>query len=350
MKKIINFLVLSLFLSTTAFSANAIDSDRGKAYPIVGSVGIASGGTGQTSAQAALDALIGASTNGYILQYNSGSSHWLPAANGASLWTNNGTLDSLSTTTHNVALGSASLIDSAKFGILGNADVPTFVVKGSSGQTSDLSRWELNNGTTVAYVDIAGTIHGVGTGGGVITLGGATSGTLTLQPTSVEGTNTVTFPAATGTVALTTGAANFYTTGNIGIGTTTTSQQLSIGSTGQTYFNTSGNINNLIPINNAITASGNAATVPVTSKLSTVTNNSAATLTITITTAGATDGQSITVRVLDFSGVAQTITWVNTENSSVTAATTSNGSTTLPRTEVFQYNGGTSKWRCVGDA
>lgn len=101
--------------------------------------------------------------------------------------------------------------------------------------------------------------------------------------------------------------------------------------------------------NNAVTASGNAATVPITSSLTTVTNNSAATLTITLTT-GAADGQETTVRVLDFSGVAQTIAWVNTENSAITAPTTSNGSTTLFLTIRFIYNASTSKWRCIGYA
>jgi arsenate reductase-like glutaredoxin family protein len=104
---------------------------------------------------------------------------------------------------------------------------------------------------------------------------------------------------------------------------------------------------NIINTNNAITATANAATVPITSRLSTVTNNSAATLTITITTASAVDGMLINIRVLDFSAVAQTITWVNTENSTVTAPVTSNGSTTLPVTTLFQYNAATSKWRCI---
>lgn len=114
--------------------------------------------------------------------------------------------------------------------------------------------------------------------------------------------------------------------------------------TGQNKFN------NLIDVNNAISASGNAATVPVTYRLSTVTNNSAATLTITMTTASAVDGQMTIVRVLDFSAAAQTITWVNTENSTVTAPTTSNGSTTLPVIAGFIYNSATSKWRCIASA
>jgi hypothetical protein len=98
---------------------------------------------------------------------------------------------------------------------------------------------------------------------------------------------------------------------------------------------------------NAITASGNAATVPVTKRINTVTNNSAATLTITMTTAGAGDGWLCQVRILDASAVAQTITWVNTENSLATAPTISNGSTTLPVSVLFQYNSQTSKWRCI---
>lgn len=106
----------------------------------------------------------------------------------------------------------------------------------------------------------------------------------------------------------------------------------------------------IVTTNNAITATSNAATVPITSRISTVTNSSAATLTITMTTTSAVDGQLVMVRILDFSAVAQTVTWVNTENSSISAPTTSNGSTTLPLTVGFQYNGGTSKWRCIASA
>lgn len=102
-----------------------------------------------------------------------------------------------------------------------------------------------------------------------------------------------------------------------------------------------------VTTNNAIAATGNAATVPITSRISTVTNNSAATLTITLTTASAVDGMLIQVRVLDFSAVAQTLTWVNTENGEATVPATSNGSTTLPRAALFQYNSATSKFRCI---
>jgi hypothetical protein len=81
-----------------------------------------------------------------------------------------------------------------------------------------------------------------------------------------------------------------------------------------------------------------------------VTNNSAATLTITLTTTSAVNMQTCIVQILDFSGVAQTVTFVNTENSDVVVPATTNGSTTLPRTVGFIYNSATSKWRCMANA
>lgn len=103
-------------------------------------------------------------------------------------------------------------------------------------------------------------------------------------------------------------------------------------------------------MNIATTATANAATANIAYVTNTITNNSAATLTITMPTAGAVDGELRTVRILDFSAAAQTITWVNTENSTATAPVTSNGSTTLPISAGFQYNSNTSKWRCLASA
>lgn len=134
---------------------------------------------------------------------------------------------------------------------------------------------------------------------------------------------TMTFPSTTAIIARTDAAQSFT-------GTQTFSQ--------------------IVTTNNAITAVANAATVPITSRISTVTNNSAATLTITITTTSAVDGMMVMVRILDFSAVAQTLVFVNTENSTVSVPATSNGSTTLPLTVGFQYNSATSKWRCLASA
>ena len=103
----------------------------------------------------------------------------------------------------------------------------------------------------------------------------------------------------------------------------------------------------LTPTPNVVTVASNAGTVPVGLLVNTFTNTSAATMTITMATTGAADGQITYVRVYDFSAAAETITWVNTENGEGTAPTTSNGSTTLPKTAMFMFNGKTSKWRCI---
>ena len=100
-------------------------------------------------------------------------------------------------------------------------------------------------------------------------------------------------------------------------------------------------------IKNTVTVTANAGSTSVSFKENDFSNSSAATMAITCTTASAKDGQPLIVRIYDFSAVAQTIGWTNTENSTVSVPTTSNGSTTLPLTVGFMYNGATSKWRCV---
>ena len=104
--------------------------------------------------------------------------------------------------------------------------------------------------------------------------------------------------------------------------------------------------------NNTITVTSNAGSASQSFLLNTFTNSSAATMAITIPVATPTpkDGQFLEVRIYDFSGVAETIGWTNTENSTVTAPTTSNGSTTLPLSVLFQFNAATSKWRCIATA
>ena len=102
-----------------------------------------------------------------------------------------------------------------------------------------------------------------------------------------------------------------------------------------------------LPVNNAVTVTSNAGTCSAAYSLHTFTNSSAATMAITLATAGAVDGQPMTVRVYDFSAAAETIGWTNTENSSQSVPTTSNGSATLPKTVQFMFNGATSKWRCI---
>lgn len=95
------------------------------------------------------------------------------------------------------------------------------------------------------------------------------------------------------------------------------------------------------------TVTAGAVTVAATSEIAKITVS--ATTAITMATAGAVDGQLSIVRILD-GGTGETLSWVNTENSTVSAPTTSNASTTLPLTVGFQFNGATSKWRCIASA
>jgi hypothetical protein len=163
-------------------------------------------------------------------------------------------------------------------------------------------------------------------------------------PTATAGTNTTQLA----TTAFVTGGIATAVTGMVTLTGTQTLTNKTLTSPAVTGM--SGTETNVTPINNAVTVTSNAGTVPVTSKLSTFTNSSAAAMTITLATAGAVDGQPLILRIYDFSAVAETITFVNTENSTVSVPTTSNGSTTLPLTVGFMYNSATSKWRCVAVA
>ena len=227
--------------------------------------------------------------------------------------------------------------------------------------------------TPVLGVATATSINGLtitsSTGTLTITNAKTLSATNTLTLSGTDGT-TMTFPTTTATIARTDAGQTFtgvqvMTTPTITTSLTTGSSSFDLLNATATTVNFAGAATtmaigastalvtvagNIISTSNAIAASGNAATVPITRRISTVTNNSAATLTITITTTSAVDGQMVLVRVLDASAAAQTITWVNTENSTVTAPTTSNGSTTLPLTVGFMFNNATSKWRAVAVA
>jgi len=173
------------------------------------------------------------------------------------------------------------------------------------------------------------------------------SNTLTLAGT--DGT-TMTFPSTSSTVVTTAQgniagtAANLSGTPALPNGTTATTQSANDNST---KIATTAYVDANNTRNNAITATANAATANIAFRVNTITNNSAATLTITIPTSGAVDGQMVMIRVKDFSAVAQTVTWVNTENGEGTAPILSNGSTTLPRAAGYQFNSATTKWRCI---
>jgi hypothetical protein len=153
----------------------------------------------------------------------------------------------------------------------------------------------------------------------IVTSGKSLSVSNTLTLAGTDGT-TMTFPSTNASVARTDAAQTFTGTQTFAL---------------------------VVQTPQAITVTTNAGTADVNHGIQTFTNSSAAAMTITLATASAVDGQTKVVRIYDASAVAQTISWVNTENSSVSVPTTSNGSTTLPLTVGFIFNGSTSKWRCV---
>ena len=99
-----------------------------------------------------------------------------------------------------------------------------------------------------------------------------------------------------------------------------------------------------------VNVSSNSGTCVDNYRINNFINSSAGAMTIIMPRTLFIDGQLMMVRIYDYSNVAQNITWVNTENSAVSAPTTSNGSTTLPLTVGFQFNSLTFNWRCIASA
>ena len=96
--------------------------------------------------------------------------------------------------------------------------------------------------------------------------------------------------------------------------------------------------------------SGSAVEIPSGSKNVVVSNDADAAVAFTLDTAGAYAGMSKKIMFYDYSSAAQSLTWVNTENSTVSVPSTSNGSTTEPLTIGFIFNAVTNLWRCVAVA
>lgn len=215
---------------------------------------------------------------------------------------------------------------------------------GATASTTTTLAFAQTTARTVTFPDATGTVTLLGntaTGTGSVVL--ATSPTLV---TPVLGVATAT--SINGNI-FTTGSSTYTGTASATYTFPGATSTLARSDAAQTFTGIQ-TFSQIITTVNSITATSNAATVPITSRISKVTNSSAATLTITITTASAVDGMLVMVRIYDFSSVAQTLAWVNTENSTVSVPSTSNGSTTLPLTVGFQFNASTTKWRVLAVA
>ena len=282
---------------------------------LTGTLGVANGGTGLTSG-----------TSGGVLYYSASgtlASSAALAANAIVLGGGAGSAPATTTTGTGVVTALGQNVTGSGGIVLATSPSLTTPSLGVATATS-INKVALTQPATGSTLTIADgkTL----TANNSLTLAGVDSKTLTVNNSlTLAGTDgtTMTFPSTSQTVAGLAAAQTFTATNTF---------------------------SQIIYTVNTVTVSSNAGTVPITYRLNNFTNSSAATMTITLATASAVDGQMSIVRIYDASAVAQTISWVNTENSTVTAPTTSNGSTTLPLTVGFMYNGQTSKWRCIASA
>lgn len=289
------------------------------------------GGTGQTTKAAAFDALSPMTTGGDII-YGGASGTGTRLANGSAgqVLTSSGTTVAptwTTVTTAGLTVGTSTITSGTTTRILyDNAGVlGEYTITG----TGTVVAMQTSPAFTTPSLGVAtatsinGTVITASTAG-VLTI--ASGKTLTVSNSiTLAGTDAtvMTFPTTTATIARTDAAQTFTGTQTVSL----------LNSTPQT-----------------LTVASNAATADVNHGIQNFTNSSAAGMTITLTTTSAVDGQFKEIRIYDFSAVAQSITWVNTENSLVTAPATSNGSTTLPLSVLFQFNGATSLWRCIAVA
>lgn len=178
-----------------------------------------------------------------------------------------------------------------------------------------------------------------------ITLGNAK--VLTLSDSTTLNTNAITLGGGEVITFSASNALSLLTSGSTVITFPQVTDTAAVLGTAQSYTAVSTNSTDYRLTPQAVTVSSNAGTCDITHGIQNFTNSSASAMTITLTTTSAVDGQKKIVRIFDASAVAKAITWVNTENSLVSAPSSSNGSTSIPTTVGFIYNSGTSKWTCV---
>lgn len=133
-------------------------------------VQIASGGTGQITAQAAINALtaVSAATNEYVLTKDTATGNATFKISSGGYWTESGALDYLTTTANKLAIGRTSLISTEKVVVDGSTDVIQTIIRGNSTQTSDIFQVRKSDNTVLlkvtntAGITVSGTTSNIG--------------------------------------------------------------------------------------------------------------------------------------------------------------------------------------------
>lgn len=143
---------------TTAWSSLSYFSGASQA-----TLQISGGGTGQTDAQSAIDAItqVATATNEYVLTKDTASGHAVYKAPQGGYLSESGSLDYLTDTTHKFAVGANSLVGSEKFLVKGSADIIQAIIKAHSTQTSNILEIRKSDDTILfAITNTAGATIG----------------------------------------------------------------------------------------------------------------------------------------------------------------------------------------------
>jgi len=114
-------------------------------------VSIDNGGSGQDSAQEAIDALtqVSSATNEHVLTKDTATGNAIFKAASGGYWTDSATNVYLTTTTDDVIIGNTSPVSSAKFTVDGEADQRQCVIQGHSTQTDNILEVQKSDGTVL---------------------------------------------------------------------------------------------------------------------------------------------------------------------------------------------------------
>lgn len=133
-----------------------------------GPLDIADGGTGEATAQEAINALsdVASAINEYVLTKDTATGNAIFKAATGGAFTDSATNVYLTTTTDDVIIGNTSPVSSAKFTVDGESDQIQAVIQGHSTQTGNIFEVQKSDGAKMFEVSTSGVTVG-GTGPGI---------------------------------------------------------------------------------------------------------------------------------------------------------------------------------------